>query len=328
MSVMMGVVFGFLGWFLLRWGLFGFFTVRPDQRAVKTVFGRAQRAPGTVLDGPLGVQLRESERERYAWPQLVVYPPGGPYFKWPWEQVHKVAVSTQTQNLALDPEQPSANHNGTLLDTVTKDQLHTGLRGQIRYRISEQNLYAYLFGIKAPIVHVLGYFISVLRERIANYEAPEPAGGEKSPHPDAALARGISINDLRKNLRDINDHMDRECQSSAARYGILLDASLITEIDPPQEVDQALAAINTAHNHVSSEVSLAQAGADQKIVQSKKAVEIETLRAQAEVEPLLALADQIRALQASGEAALTAYVRNLKLGLFAKAKQAFVEVHR
>jgi regulator of protease activity HflC (stomatin/prohibitin superfamily) len=60
----------------------------------------------------------------------------------------------------------------------------------------------------------------------------------------------VSINDLRKNLRDLNEHMDRECLSSAARYGIVLDASLITGIDPPSEVESALAAINTAHNQV------------------------------------------------------------------------------
>ncbi|MEJ0089979.1 MAG: hypothetical protein WDM80_09575 [Limisphaerales bacterium] len=82
---------------------------------------------------------------------------------------------------------------------------------------------------------------------------------------------GISINDLRKNLSDINDHMDKECVVSAARYGITLDASLITGIDPPAEVESALAAINTAYNQVSSDISLAQASADQKIVQSKRA---------------------------------------------------------
>ncbi len=83
------------------------------------------------------------------------------------------------------------------------------------------------------------------------------------------MVQGISINDLRKNLRDINEHMDNECRSSAARYGMVLDASLITGIDPPAEVESALAAINTAHNQVSSDISLAQASADQKIVQSR-----------------------------------------------------------
>ena len=116
---------------------------------------------------------------------------------------------------------------------------------------------------------------------------------------------GISINDMRKNLRDLNEHMDRECLSSAARYGMVLDASLITGIDPPPEVESALAAINTAYNQVSSDISLAQASADQKIVQSKRAVEIETLKAQAEVEPLNSLAAQLLAARRrAGQGAL------------------------
>ncbi|MEI8167538.1 MAG: SPFH domain-containing protein, partial [Chloroflexales bacterium] len=177
--------------------------------------------------------------------------------------------------------------------------------------------------------HVMGYFTSVLRERIANFEAPRIAGaaGELIPTPEHATAAiGISINDLRKNLRDINEHMDHECKSSEARYGITLDASLITEIDAPSDVESAMAAINTAHNQVSSDISLAQAAADQKIVQSKRAVEIETLKAQAEVEPLLALAEQLRALQASGPGAMELYLRNVRLNLFRQAERVIMEV--
>jgi regulator of protease activity HflC (stomatin/prohibitin superfamily) len=139
---------------------------------------------------------------------------------------------------------------------------------------------------------------------------------------------GVSINDLRKNLRDLNELMDRECLSSAARYGIILDASLITEIDAPPEVESAMAAINTAHNQVSSDISLAQAAADQKIVQSKRAVEIETLKAQAEVEPLLALAEQLYALKKSGSDALSAYLRNVRLGLYQQAERVIMEVEQ
>ena len=136
---------------------------------------------------------------------------------------------------------------------------------------------------------------------------------------------GISINDLRKNLRDLNEHMDLECKSSSARYGMVLDASLITGIDPPKEVESALAAINTAHNQVSSDISLAQAHADQKIVQSRRAVEIETLNAQAEVEPLRALAQQLAELKANGPAVLKAYQRNVRLKLYSEASHVVLE---
>jgi len=330
-SIILGCFVGFIAWFLTRYLAAGLFTVNQNEQAVKTSFGRAERVGNaTTLQDPIAESLSEEERARYNYPQVRVIPPGGPYFKWPWERVYKVSVATQTMNMAVDLEDAEANSQGTILEAVTKDQLNTGLKGQIRYRVSEKNLYAYLFGVKHPIIHVMAYFISVLRERIANFEAPEAEKpvDDTAPHIGAATAvTGISINDLRKNLRDINDHMFQECLSSAARYGITMEASLITGIDPPPEVESALAAINTAYNSVSSDISLAQAAADQKIVQSKRAVEIETLKAQAEVQPLIAMADQLGDLKKSGPGALDAYVRNVRLKLFNEAKSVILEAN-
>lgn len=328
-TIFLGCVIGFIAWFLVRYLAAGFYTVNQNERAIKTSFGRAERVGDAMTaQDPIAEQLTAEEKERYNYPQVRVIPPGGPYFKWPWEKVYKISIATQTMNMAFDPENPQVNYQGTMLEAVTKDQLNTGLKGQIRWHVSEKNLYAYLFGVKHPITHVMGYFVSVLRERIANFEAPAHArtGDASALHNLAATAViGISINDLRKNLSDINDHMNQECVVSAARYGITLDASLITGIDPPPEVESALAAINTAYNQVSSDISLAQASADQKIVQSKRAVEIETLKAQAEVQPIVALAEQLSDLKQNGAGALDAYVRNVRLKLFSEAKTVIVE---
>jgi regulator of protease activity HflC (stomatin/prohibitin superfamily) len=329
MAILAGIFIGALLW-LVRTCLPSLFTVQQNERAVKTSFGRAQRIDKrTTLDDPVSDSLRPDERGRYAWPQVRVIGPGGPYIKWPWEKVYKAQVAVQTINMAQDLENSTANNNGTLLEAVTKDQLNTGLQGQMRYRVSESNLYAYLFGVKSPIIHIMGYFVSILRERIANFEAPQAENviGQKSQPTDAAVVTGISINDLRKNLRTLNEYMDRECSSSAARYGIALDASLITAIDPPADVESALAAINTAHNQVSSDISLAQASADQKIVQSKRAVEIETLKANAETEPLNALAGQLTELKKSGPEALDSYLKYMQLGLYGQAQRVIKQVN-
>lgn len=316
MGIFEGVLAGFVAWLFFKVVVTGLYTVDQNERAVITSFGRAVRIPGssTAQDPELASTLNDEERKRYDWPVLRVVPPGGPYFKLPWQKVHKVSVAVQSVNIAFDPETPSANQGGTILEAVTKDQLNTGLTGQIRFRVSERNLYAYLFGLKHPIIHVMGYFVSVLREKIATFDTP---GNDTTE---------VSINHIRKNLRQLNDAMDQDSRSSTARFGITLDASLITGIDPPREVESALAAINTAHNHVSSEISVAQAAADQKITQSKRAVEIETLKAQAEVEPLMALAKQLSDLKSAGGAsALVAYLRNVKLGLYAKTDNVILE---
>jgi regulator of protease activity HflC (stomatin/prohibitin superfamily) len=333
MSLPAGFLIGGAAWFFMRFILSGFFTVDPNERAVKTVFGRARRfGATTTLDTSLADLMRPDERGRYAYPRVRVIGPGGPYFKWPWENILKVSVATETINMATDFEDPSANSRGTILQAVTKDQLDTGLEGQIRYRVSEANLYAYLFGVKNPVGHVMAYFVSVLRERIADFEAPKPKPGPHAPDrettEDLSAMAGISINDLRKHLGALNDAMERDCRSAEARYGVVLDASLITAIEPPGEVEPALAAINTAHNQVSSDISLAHARADQRIVESRRAVEIETLKAEAEVSPLVALAEELATLKGYGPDVLQTYLRNVRLGLYARAQHAIVPEKR
>ena len=323
-GILIGIALGAAAWFLIRCVLTGFYTVEQNERAVITSFGRAQRIKGkTTLDMPMVEHLSDDHRSRYVYPQLRVVGPGGPYIKMPWQKVHKVNVAIETTSIAYDPESPELNRAGTILDAVTKDQLNIGVTGQLRYKVSEENLYAYLFGVKHPVAHIMGYFVSILRERIANFEAPratepdeltELAGGRKID--------GISINDLRKNLNELNQQMTNECLSSTARYGIELDASLITGIDPPAEIESALAAINTAHNEVSADISLAQAEADQRIEQSKRAVEIQTMRVEAEVEPLKRVAAELKELKSIGGAkSLAAYLRNVRLQLFGRASR-------
>lgn len=319
-AIPIGLALGVMLYVVVALVLRGFYTVAQNERAVKTVFGRAQRIEGkTTLDLPIAATLRPDERDRYAHPQVVVIPPGGPYFKWPWERIYKVSIATSTASLAWDPETPSANFGGTRLEAVTKDHLNTNIGGQLRYRVAEQNLYAYLFGVRNPIAHVMGYFVAVLRQRIASFEAPKTTAPEPE---EGATVEGVSINDLRKNLPLLNDYMEQQCRSTWARYGIELDAALITQIDPPPAVDRALSAINTTRNHVAADISTARADAEQQITMSKRAVDIATNNAQAEVAPLQELAATLIAIKAEGgPAALRAYLRNQRLPLLRRARR-------
>ena len=316
-------VFGVFLYALVRVGLRGFYTVRPDERAVKTSFGRAERLPGSSTDDP---SLSPEERERYQYPQVRVIPPGGPYLKLPWQKVYKVSVSTQAVSIVWDPTKQQQT-----IESVTKDNLTTGVNGQIRYRASENNLYAYLFGVQSPLEHVMGYFVSVLRERIANFVDPKGAslvgvaeveGGGKSA---VELSEGVSINDLRKNLPLLNEYMEQQCRSTGGRYGIELDAALITEIDPPPEVDHALSAINSTRNQVAADISTARADAEQQMTMSERAVEIAQNNAEAEVAPLRELATILFRIKGDGgQAALMTYLRNMRVPLYERASRIFV----
>lgn len=314
---LLGFPLGILTYVVVRILIGCLYTVRPDQRAVVTSFGAVQKlrehTPAPAMTG--------DEMERYEYPQVRVIGPGGPYFKLPWQKVHKVSVATQAVDLSWDPSKDQDT-----IEAVTKDNLTTGVNGQIRYRISENNLYPYLFGVASPLEHVMGYFVSVLRERIANFVDPKGksllAEGESTDSQSSAveLSEGVSINDLRKNLPLLNQYMEEQCRSTTGRYGIELDAALITEIDPPREVDHALSAINSTRNQVAGDISTARADSEQQITMSARAVEIATNNAQSEVAPLRELANTLTTVKAEGgSACLQAYLRNLRVPLYKRA---------
>ena len=327
MYFVIGLLAGIILFGIIRIAFGCLYTVRPDQRAVVTNFGAAQRLKGEPVVDPM---LSEDEQERYDYPQIRVVGPGGPYFKFPWQRVHKVSVATQTVDISWDPTKSQDT-----IEAVTKDNLTTGVNGQLRYRISESNLYPYLFGVSSPLEHVMGYFVSVLRERIANFVDPRGAGlaaelASENIHDDdgvpqtsaVELSEGVSINDLRKNLPLINQYMEEQCRSTTGRYGIELDAALITEIDPPKQVDRALSAINSTRNQVAGDISTARADSEQQITMSARAVEIATNNAQAEVAPLKELARTLTTMKEEGGAGcLQSYIRNLRIPLFQRTSR-------
>jgi regulator of protease activity HflC (stomatin/prohibitin superfamily) len=176
----------------------------------------------------------------------------------------------------------------------------------------------------------MGFFISVLRERIANFTDPKgqqslvaatEVDGERN-ETAVELSEGVSINDLRKNLPLLNAFMEEQCRATPGRYGIELDAALITTIDPPTEVDRALSAINSTRNQVAADISTARADSEQQITMSKRAVEIAANNAQAEVAPLRELANTLSSIKSEGGSeALRAYLRNMRVPLLERARR-------
>ena len=311
-TTVFGLVIG-IGVAVLLTLLFGVYSIGPTERGVLTTFGRVQRLKGNTADDPqLGALLTAEEKLRYVYPNIHVIVQGGPYFKWPWQKLYKIDMTIQTIDISWDPEIKQ-----NFIEAVTKDNLTVHITGQIRWKPCERNLYAYLFGISHPAAHMVGYFISVLRDRIATFHGQSHEGA----------VEGVSINDLRRNLSLINSFMEESCRKTSARYGIDLDAALITNIYPPSDVDEALASINTTQNQVAASISQAKADADQKLKMAEQAVQIAQNRAEAEAAPLLELGKTLSSMhQQGGKAALDNYLRNASLPLREKAAQTILKV--
>ena len=186
--------------------LFGVYTIGPTERGVPDATFRARAAAerlGSRRIRTSRLLLTAEELLRYNFPLIHVVKPGGPYFKWPWQRLYRIDMTIQTTDIVWDPD-----INQSLIEAVTKDNLTINLTGQIRWKPCERNLYGYLFGVARPRAHVMGYFISVLRDRIATFH---------SQGVDSTVD-GISINDLRKNLDVINQFMESTSWATSSRF--------------------------------------------------------------------------------------------------------------
>src|SRR3954453_9422770 len=111
-----GIIIGLVAWFLVRYLVAGLYTVDQNERGGKTILGRAARLPKTTLEDPFAEYLREDERSRYTYPQVRVIQPGGPYFKWPGESIHKVSPAPPPITPAPVPADPLTLKAATELD--------------------------------------------------------------------------------------------------------------------------------------------------------------------------------------------------------------------
>ncbi len=341
MDTAIGIVIGLLLWFVVRCLVFGLYTIDQNQRGVKTRFGRAIRVPGgtTTLDDPIAEFLLPEERARYAYPQVRVIPPGGPYFKMPWEKIYKVSIATITVNMALDPENAAANESGTRLEAVTKDQLNTGLTGQIRYRVSESNLYAYLFGIKKPFVHVMGYFVSVLRQRIANFEA-KPAPDGRGCRRDRRVGGGGRA---ARRQRDDGDLDQRPAQEPARPErihgpGMPLRPGALRR-GPGRLADHRRSTRRPRWNRrwppstrPTTRCRATSAWRRRRPIRSGPVPagrgDRDAARRRRRLQPIRSLAAELSTLHEAGATTLAAYLRNVRLALYDKAQQVYLEAQR
>ena len=233
-------------------------------------------------------------------------------------------VAIETTNMAYDPEDPDANPAAHAPEAVTKDQLNIGLTGQLRFRVVRAEPLRVSLRREEPdrahhgLLHLgparahreLRSSAQIaprrrsraligrepgrrhLDQRPAQEPArPQPADGRRVP-----VVRGA----LRHRARRLADHRHR----------------------PAAEVESALAAINTAHNHVSARY---QPGAGRGRPEDRAVEARGRDRDPATPRPRSSRCCGSRsssALKKNGPGVLEAYLRNVRLGLlFGKAKQ-------
>jgi regulator of protease activity HflC (stomatin/prohibitin superfamily) len=232
----------------------------------------------------------------------------GLHLKWPWQQVHRVALMEQIIELSgADGARTAMAEDGTVLR----------FESILRYLPLEDTLYDYVFDLRSPREHITSLFTCLLRNEIANFRAEK----------DAPRGPGGSYALIRRERRKLNAQIMAFCQREiGVHYGVEFNAVDLIDILPPEELDDALNAAIQAQNEANAAYSHAEAEAQQRVIAAKHGVEIAQTKAAAVEREVLTLANRLEELDAAGT--LDLYVARRNAEVLSQSKFHYVRRDR
>jgi regulator of protease activity HflC (stomatin/prohibitin superfamily) len=193
------------------------------------------------------------------------------------------------------------------LQLMTEDGTLLKLVSKARLRISPEKYYAFLFELRRPREHIQELLRCLLRNEIANF-----ASGE-----EGAYAK------IRKNMPAINRDIKTTCDSMMqGHYGIELSAVDMTDVVPPQELAQALNALEKTRADVSGLYTRALADSEQKVEAARQGIEIAKLRAESVARELEITVDTLFELDTAGT--LQEYLEQRRVEVYSDSKLSMV----
>jgi regulator of protease activity HflC (stomatin/prohibitin superfamily) len=219
-----------------------FFQVEQGHLAVLTRFGRALTLPASHSLRTFGAGLHR---------------------KWPWDKV--LVVPMMEQNLDLSGEEGGRT-------AMAADGTILRLDSILRYVPVETELSNFLFGLRSPIEHITGLFTCLLRNEIANFQAPDS---------EAGAAEG-SYAVIRRERKELNQRIESFSRTQIGqRYGVRFNAVDLTDILPPDELAQALNAVIQARAEADGALARAEADTEQRILAAERGIDIARSRSEA-----------------------------------------------
>ncbi|MSP59541.1 MAG: SPFH domain-containing protein [Myxococcales bacterium] len=280
------------------------FRVEQGYLAVLTNFGAAINKPGSK--------------------DLLTYEPGM-HWKWPWQNVHQVAM--MEQNLELSGEEGGRT-------AMAKDGTVLRFDSILRFVPVESELEEFLFDLRSPHEHITGLFTCLLRNEIADFHPMAEGNGNGNgaslelPGSTAPTdpSTGGSYALIRRQRRQLNERIEEFCQKEIGkRYGVKFSAVDLTDILPPDELADALNAVMNAQTEADGHYSHAEAESQQRLLAAERGVAIAGARALAverEIETLGRFLDDLHR-----QGTLEFYVARRRAEVLAQSRTLFLRSH-
>jgi len=224
----------------------------------------------------------------------------GLHWKAPWAEA--IDVSLAERSLAFGEKAAS-------IEALAADGTRIRVNARLRFRVLSEGAGKFLADAKDAVEHLAGLFQVTVREQVARFE--------QRPHElSAYTSLRLRMHELQARVQDAMK------QAALDDYGIQVVSVDLLQIDPPEELVDALNAVITAESEANALVSRTELSAQQRVLSAEQAVEIANARALATEAEIRTVGSELAALADQG--VLKDYVQRRRIEVLGGSRRVYL----
>jgi len=226
----------------------------------------------------------------------------GLHWKAPWAT--PIIVSLAERSLGLGVDEKSKN-----IEALASDGTRIRVNARLRFRVTEDGVARFIADAKDAIEHLAGLFQVTVREQVARFE-------QKPDELSAYTSLRLRMHELQSRIQDAMKH------AALTEYGIAVASVDLLQIDPPEELVDALNAVITAESEARALVSRTELQAQQRLLSAEQAVAIANAHALAQEAEIRTIGTELTTLHNQG--VLRDYVARRQLEVLGESQRVYL----
>jgi len=243
----------------------------------------------------------------------------GLHWRWPWAQV--VTVSLAERSLGLGAPAPSSSEMrdhvaaapeaaaGTSFEALAADGTRIRINARLRYRIDPARVGTFLADAKDSIDLLGGLFRLAIHEQVARFE-------QRPEELSAYTALRLRMHELQRRIQAAIE------ETARADHGVIVTAVDLIQIDPPEELIDALNAVITAESEANALVARTELQCQQRVLAAEEAIAIAHARALATEAEIRTVGSELVALADAG--VLRDYIARRRIELLGGSQRVYL----
>lgn len=221
----------------------------------------------------------------------------------PWAQAVQISLAERSLSLGGTPDKPAA------IGALAADGTRIRVNARLRFRIDPRRAGTYLANAADALEQLGGLFRLTIREQIARLD-------QRPAELSAYTALRLRTNELQQRT------LEAMADVALAEYGIRVTSVDLLQIDPPEELVDALNAVITAESEADALVARTELLCQQRVLAAEQAVAIANARARATEAEIRTVGEELATLADQG--VLRDYVARRRIEVLGGSRRVYL----